>query len=98
MSQITDAQLDALIEQARPNLRASIRAAIEQLSPIHFFEIAKVPLESGQQWQLSIAVMLEPMAGLISGMILQGVPPMMQAYEKLKAPAPQKNGLSIPGM
>jgi hypothetical protein len=97
MSTITDTQLDALIEAARPNLRAAIRASVEQLSPIHFFEIAKVPLQSGQEWTLNIAVMLEPMSTLISGMILQGVPPMMQAYEKLKAPEPAKSGFSVPG-
>jgi hypothetical protein len=94
---MTDQQIDAYIEMARPNLRAAIRASVEQLSPIHFFEIGKVPLQSGGEWSLNIAVMLEPMSGLISGMILHGVPPMMQAYEKLKSPEPPKTGFSVPG-
>lgn len=96
----TDEQLNALIEQAKPALRESIRAAIEKLAPIQMFEIAKVPLQSGQQWQLVIAVMLEPMSALVSGTVLQGVPTMMAAYEKLQkpaAPAPKPNAFGIPG-
>lgn len=96
----TDEQINALIEQCRPALLNSIRAAIEKLAPIQMFEIAKVPLQSGQQWQLVIAVMLEPMSALVSGTVLQGVPAMMGAYEKLQKPAapPSKpNAFGIPG-
>jgi hypothetical protein len=91
---VTDQAIDALIEASRDNLRAAIRAAVEKLAPVHLFEIAKVPLQSGQQWNLVIAVMLEPMAGLVGATMLQGVPAMMAAYEKMQVkPVP----FSIPG-
>ena len=47
---ISDEQIDALIEEARPNLRAMIRGSFEQLVPVHLLEIGKIPLPSGQMW------------------------------------------------
>jgi len=93
---ITDESIDALIEQAKPILRQSIRAAITQLVPIHLLEIAKIPLPSGQQWQLVLAVMTEPASNLVAGTMLNGFPSMIAAFEKMQKPAPQ-SGFSIPG-
>lgn len=97
---VTDEQLDSLIEAARPNLRNCFRAAIEQHAPVHFFEVAKLPLASGAEWSLVIAVMIEPFAALAGATMLQGMPAMQAAYAKLqKAPetAPLGSGFSVPG-
>ena len=95
---ITDESIDALIEAARPALRNSIRAAVEKLMPIHLFEIAKIPLQTGQQWQLVIAVMTEPMSALLSGTALHGFPGMMAAFEKMqKQAAAAPSSSLIPG-
>ncbi len=97
---ITDASIDALIEQAKPVLRSSIRAACEQLIPIHLVEIGKIPLPSGQQWQLVLAIMTEPMSNLVSAVALQGYPGIFSAFEKAQKsaePAKVSGGFSIPG-
>ena len=94
---LTDESIDALIEAARPALRSSIRASIEKLVPVHMFEVAKIPLPSGQQWQLVIAVMTEPMSSILAATALQGFPAMLAAFEKMQKPAAPPSGFSIPG-
>jgi hypothetical protein len=97
---ITDQQIDALIETARPQLRAMIRGVF-QGEPLHFLKIGEQPLPSGQTWQVVVAVMNEPFAAVASGTLMQGVPALMKAYEKLNKPAepaiPSTAGFSIPG-
>jgi hypothetical protein len=96
---ITDQQIDALIEQVRPQLRQMIRGVF-QGEPLHFLEIGKMPLPSGQTWQVVIAVMNEAFAGVASGTLMVGLPAFMKAYEKMNKPAavPVSEGaFSIPG-
>lgn len=97
---ITDVQLDALIETARPVLRDCLRAAIKDYAPVHFIELGKIPLASGAEWSLMLAVMIEPFAALAGATMLQGMPAMQAAYAKLqKAPEipPPGSGFSVPG-
>lgn len=98
MISITDQQIDDLIEAAKPNFRIALRAAMEHSAPAHMFEIAKLPLTSGQEWPVVVAILLEPMAAMLTHTILQGVPAMFAAYEKAQKPAaPQASGFAIPG-
>jgi hypothetical protein len=93
---ITDEQLDALIEAVRPQLRGMMRGAFEKLIPVHFLEVGKIPLPSGAQWQVVLAVMTEPMAALVGATALSGFPAMQAAFEKLRE-QPATTGFSVPG-
>ena len=95
---ITDEQLDSLIESNRQNFRTALRACMESLQPIMWFEIAKLPLPSGEQWQVGVAIALEPMAQMMMALSLQGMPAMEAAYRKLQTPQnpPQGAGFTIP--
>jgi hypothetical protein len=97
---ITDQSLDALIEAARPNLREALRRGLQDLVPVSMMEAAIIPLPSGQQWKLVLAVMTEPMAALAGAVLLTGVPAMSAAFQKAQDPAPvppTSGGLMVPG-
>lgn len=62
-------------------------------------EAAIIPLPSGQQWKLVLAVMTEPMAALAGAVLLTGVPAMSAAFQKAQdqaSPRPS-GGLMVPG-
>lgn len=83
--ELSDEALDQLIEAARPSLRHMLRSTIKNEVPIHMVEIAKVPLPSGQQWSVTLAVMNEPFSVLAACTLMQGVPGMRAAFDKLNA-------------
>jgi hypothetical protein len=100
---ITDEALDQIIETARPYLRKAIRESMTNLVPMSMFEIAKIPLPSGQLWSLMLAIMTEPVSGLVQGTVLHGMPALMAGFQKMQtAPppavpaAPASRGFKIP--
>jgi hypothetical protein len=94
---VTDEQIDALIESVKPNLRAAIRASFAPtFAPAHFLIMGTIPLPSGQEWKLVLAVMSEPTAEIVGTLVLQGVPGMTAAWQKMASPPAA--GFSAPGL
>lgn len=98
---ITDTQIDALIETAKPAIRNMIRDVFSGVSPCNFLEIGKMPLPTGQEWQVVICIMNEAFAAVAAPTLLTGIPGLMDAYKKATTPAtappPSPGGFSIPG-
>jgi hypothetical protein len=84
---ISDEGLDQLIDAMRPQIREAIRAVFEG-SQCNMFELAQLPLPSGQKWSLVMAIMIEPFAAFAAHALMQGVPAMRASFEKQNAPAP----------
>lgn len=98
---ITDSQIDAHLESIKHRLRAAIRAAYDQLAPVNFLKVSDIPLPSGQNWQLVLAVMIEPMAELLAHTAMAGAPAMLASYAKMQqsaTPGPTPSDSLIPGL
>ena len=107
---MTDEQLDAIIEAAKPNLRTAIRQTTEQKQLAMMLNLGMVTFSNKQTWNVSCFVMTEPMAELVGPLIMHGVPNMIQAQMKphmkpgeappspaQPAQPPKRGGFSIPG-
>ena len=96
---ISDQQLDQMIDAVRPGLRGMLRNALTLSDPCSMLRIGLIPLKSGQQWEVVIAVLAEPFARMAKCALLDGWGSAMQSYEKLQAPTPQgAGGFQIPGV
>lgn len=91
-----DARVDAVIEAATPNLKIALRNVLSSRDHAAMFDAAYMPLPSGQQWQVSIAVMSEPFAAIATPILSIGMNAMMRSFEKLQKPA--EPGFSVPGV
>jgi len=100
---MTDAELDQLIEMARPNLREALRRVIDAKSPAQTFPIGKIPLPAGE-WVVHCLILNEPFAQVAYATLFTGVPGMMESFAKATAqpgavapPPAQKSNLGVPG-
>jgi hypothetical protein len=67
MTPLTDEQIDAVLEQQRPHLRACYRAMFEKGQPWVGVKVGSMPLPNGAQWDLMVLYCLEPVAKIIEG-------------------------------
>lgn len=87
--------LDGLIEQFRPQLRQMLAAAISLQQPFAMVPVGKAPLPSGQQWDIFVAVLIEPFACVAQGALVHGMGSALESYAKLNPAAPQ-GGFDVP--
>lgn len=81
---VTDEQLDALIERARPEIRRSLRGILNG-EAVHLFNIAEQPLPAGGSWAVVCCILSEPLACLTES-VLKGADAMGNSYQKLHGP------------
>lgn len=94
----TDAQLDAIIDQSRLNLREALRRLMAG-SPYHIFPFAAIASEGVKPWQINCIVANEPSSKVLLR-TAQGIGEMMHFYldARTAAAAPEgSGGLKIPG-
>jgi len=106
---MTDAELDTLIEAARPSLRVAMRNAIEGKQQAMMFSLGQISFANKQSWSVSAFVLIEPLAALVQPMIMTGIPamlasqmkPAMKPSDQPSPSAPPRSssgGLSVPGI
>lgn len=100
---MTDAEIDAIIDQAKPELRKVIRNTLEHKNTAMWFPLGMIPFENKQTWSVVCFVMIEPLAELVYPLLATGVPkmigsqmkPSMKPVEQQSAPV--SGGIPIPG-
>jgi hypothetical protein len=96
---MTDQDLDALIEQARPELRTALRGILEGKHPDMMFPLGRIPFPNQQFWDVTCLVMIEPIHKLIAPLLVHGIPNMFasQAKPHMKpGAAPPADGTPAP--
>ncbi len=102
---MTDQELDALIETARPILRKAIQSVIEQKQYAVMMPLGVIQFPNQQHWDVTCFILIEPLAKLIAPLVLHGIPnmfgsqakPMMKPGEgstEIPPPARSTGGLS----
>lgn len=105
---MSETELDALIEAAKPNLRKAIQAVLENKTLAMMLPLGLISFPNKQTWGVQCFVMIEPMAELVAPLIMTGIPAMLtsQAKPHLKpadvvapnSPAPKQGGIPVPGL
>lgn len=84
MNAVSDEELDAFIDRAKPDLRIALRTILNG-GAAHYFNIGSQPLPSGQRWDVVACIMSEPIARLVET-VTGGVDKMNSSYAKLATP------------
>lgn len=104
MTDMTDADLDTFIDQAKPELRNALRAVLTGQSAQYLFDIAALPLPNGQTWAIVCAVLNEPVATMVEAIgdgldrmnesMMKVVPPeaAQAAQAQMQQPPPPRRG------
>lgn len=100
---MTDQEIDAIIDQQKPHMRAAYRQMFEKGAPWVGVPVGQQKLPSGATWQVMMIWASEPIAALIQGTIT-GYMGLMQSMAKMATqpasapatPAPATNAFGIP--
>lgn len=90
---MTDAELDALIETARPSLRNAIKSVLGQKQYAVMVPLGAIKFPNDQSWDVTCFVLIEPITRLIAPLVIHGIPNMMASQAKPHL----KPGEQLPG-
>jgi hypothetical protein len=99
---MTDQEIDSILEQQKPHMRAAYRLMFEKGQPYVALKMAQQTLPNGAVWDIMMLWASEPVANLIQG-TLTGYMGAMQSMGKLAPltgtgakPQPTGNAFGIP--
>lgn len=101
---MTDSEIDAIIEQQKPHMRAAYRLMFEKGQPWVELQMGQQKLPNGATWNVMMLWASEPAANLVHE-TLKGYMAAMQSMAKMMTPAtttapsvtpPATNAFGIP--